>query len=288
VVDLGSDLRTTLALRRRIEHGEVRGPTILTAGASQYPPDGIPYYLADLPWFIRAMMPQPATPEAARRITEQNIAHGADVLKLFTGSLIAHNVVKPMELDVVRAATSVARAHGQLSFAHPSNAAGMRIAIDGGVNVLAHAPSEPSGVDSAMLARAIAGHVAMVPTLKMFATTVTRDSAFLDPIVAIVRRWHALGGPLLFGTDVGYMKDYSLDEEFQLLARAGLGGRDILRMLTVAPAERVTPGAKAGRVMPGYRADLVVLDGDPIRNVQALTRVRAVVRAGAVAWEAAR
>src|SRR5437667_2715428 len=47
VVDTGSLLANTTALRRRIESGELPGPTILTAGTPLYPPNGIPYYLKD-------------------------------------------------------------------------------------------------------------------------------------------------------------------------------------------------------------------------------------------------
>lgn len=43
VVDTASDLANTLALRRRIESGEVTGPRILTAGSALYPADGVPY-----------------------------------------------------------------------------------------------------------------------------------------------------------------------------------------------------------------------------------------------------
>ena len=67
VADLGSDPRNTLSLRRRIESGELLGPKIYTSGPPQYPPDGIPYYLADLPFFVRWGMPQPDTPEDAAR-----------------------------------------------------------------------------------------------------------------------------------------------------------------------------------------------------------------------------
>ena len=47
VVDTGSLLQNTVALRRRIDAGEVAGPRILTAGLPLYPPDGIPFYLKD-------------------------------------------------------------------------------------------------------------------------------------------------------------------------------------------------------------------------------------------------
>ena len=100
VVDTGSNLRDTVPLRRRIASGELAGPKIYTAGAAQYPPNGIPYYLRDtLPKWMLYLMPQPKTPGAAARIEQRNIAEGADILKLFTGSYVARGTVLPMPVE---------------------------------------------------------------------------------------------------------------------------------------------------------------------------------------------
>jgi imidazolonepropionase-like amidohydrolase len=285
VVDLGSDIRQTLSLRRRIETGNLKGPAIYTAGSGIYPPRGIPYYLGDLPFFIRWMMPQPETPQAATEIEERNIARGADVLKLFTGSIVSPHEVLPMPEDIARAAVEVAHGHHQLAFAHPTNLAGTTIALNSGVDILAHAPSTTAGVDTTLLQSIVDRHRSMIPTLKMFATTVSKDPAFLDPIYAIVRQFHALGGDLIFGTDVGYMADYSTGDEFAALAQSGLNFRDILRMLTVAPAARFGVTALKGTVTPGKLADLVVLDGDPATDVSAFSRVHYTLRTGQLIYQ---
>ena len=212
-------------------------------------------------------MPQPESPYAAAETEERNIARGADVLKLFTGSLVKPGVVKPMTVDIASAAVDVAHKYGQIAFAHPSSLAGTKVAIESGVDVLAHAPSEPEGVDAALLQSAIDHHMSMMPTLKMFATTASKDPAFLNPIYAIVRQFHALGGDLMFGTDVGYMTDYSTEGEFSALVASGLNYRDILRMLTVAPAAHFGVTALKGTITPSKLADLVVLDGDPATDI---------------------
>ncbi len=90
VVDLGSDLRDTVSLRRRIESGELNGPFIYTAGTAIYPENGVPFYVRETaPRFIQWLLPQPATPEAAVRDVRRDIGAGADVLKLFTGAYVA-------------------------------------------------------------------------------------------------------------------------------------------------------------------------------------------------------
>jgi imidazolonepropionase-like amidohydrolase len=283
VVDTGSDPRVTIPIRRRIESGELAGPKIYTAAAAQYPPNGIPFYLREtLPRYILWLMPQPATPAEAARIEERNIAQGADILKLFTGSLITRRSVLPMPEANARAAVEVAHAHGQLAFTHPSNLAGVQVAIDSGVDVLAHAPSETTGVDAKLLQTVVDHHMAMIPTLKMFATTASTNPTFLNPIYAEVRQFHADGGQLIFGTDVGYMTDYSTQDEFRALEQSGLNAMDILRMLTTAPAERFGVVNRKGTIASGKLADIVVLSADPASDVANFAKVQTTVRSGRV------
>lgn len=286
VVDLGSNPRDTVALRRRIERGELAGPRIYTAGPALYPEHGIPFYVRDtIPPFLQHFMPQPESPdEAARDVVRGIDWFGADVLKLFTGSHVERGYIKPMREDIARAAVTVAHAHHQLAFAHPSNLVGVQVALASGVDVLAHAPSRTRGVDENMLAT-MALRTTMVPTLKMFATTVTRAPEFMAPIQHVVRRIHELGGKLMFGTDVGYMHDYTTAEEFDELAACGLSPNDILDMLTTRPARAFGVADRTGTLEPGKHADLVVLGVDGLRDAHAFTAVDSVVRGGRVLWQ---
>jgi hypothetical protein len=88
-------------------------------------------------------MPQPGTPAAAARDEERNISQGADFLKLSTGSCVQRGTVVPMPDASAAAAVAVAHRHGQLAYSDPPNLAGVRVAIDSGVDVLAHAPIRP-------------------------------------------------------------------------------------------------------------------------------------------------
>ena len=280
VVDLGSDIRSTSALRRRIESGEVSGPRIYTAGLPLYPPAGIPYYLSDLPPPLLAALPQPSTPAQAVASVEKNIAAGADVLKLFTGSYVTPGHVKPMPLEVARAAVSMAHAKHQIAFAHPSNLEGVRVALDSGVDVLAHAPDTVEGIDDALLTELVSHRMSMIPTLKLF----SEASAILS-IRAIVAKFHQLGGSLIFGTDTGFVTDYDLTEEYRQLALANLSFKDVLAMLTTAPMQRL--GLKnEGRIAAGLPADLTVLSADPSsQNLSAFTQVRYTIRGGRVIFD---
>jgi imidazolonepropionase-like amidohydrolase len=286
VVDLGSNPADTLALRRRVELGELDGPFIYTAGASLYPPHGIPYYLREtLPKWMLLLMPQPDTPEKAQQLVRRNLNSGADVTKLFTGSWVERGRVLPMPLDIAKAAVATTHQNGRLVFAHPSNLAGTRVAIESGVDVLAHAANQVEGIDSALLSSAIHNNMAMIPTLKMFITTEKFPPVVMFPIYAQVRQFHQLGGTLLFGTDVGYMTDYSTEGEFEALSRCGLNATDVLAMLTTNPAARMGASSQKGTVAVGKLADLTILDADPATDLTNFSRVRTTIRSGKVVYQ---
>jgi imidazolonepropionase-like amidohydrolase len=286
VIDLGSNPADTLAIRRRIEKGKLAGPYIYTAGTALYPPHGAPYYLREsMPGWMVALLPKPETPNDAQRIVRRNLSSGADLTKLFTGSWIARGHVLPMPLEIAKAAVTSTHLNGKLVFAHPSNLAGTQVAIQSGVDVLAHAADDTRGVDAALLSSAIRQNMAMIPTLKMFSGTVTQDPQYMDPICAEVQQFHQLGGTLIFGTDVGYMTDYSTDAEFVLLGRSGLGWKDVLAMLTTNPAARMGVSNTKGTVTAGKLADLTILDADPAQELTNFSRVAAVVRSGKVVWQ---
>ena len=283
VVDAGSDPRVSISLRRRIESAEIRGPHIYLAGRSIYPPAGIPYYVKEsVPIWIRWLMPQPATAADAAEVVRQNAGRGADLTKLFTGSYVARGRVLPMPIPVAKAAVDQAHRLGQLVYSHPSDLAGTKVAIAAGVDILAHAPDSTAGIDDALLRNIADHHMAMIPTLKMFATTVTDDPAYIRPIHSLVAKFRALGGELLFGTDVGYMEDYRTADEFRALAECGLSSMDILRSLTIAPARRFHVDNEKGTVEVGKLADLTILDADPALSANAFAHVAMTVRAGRV------
>lgn len=286
VIDLSSNPADTLSIRRRIEKGELAGPYVYTAGSGLYPPHGVPFYLREtLPGWMIMLLPQPDTPEDATRIVHRNLASGADVTKLFTGSWVERGHVLPMPVNIARAAVTESHLNGKIVFAHPSNLAGTQVAIDSGVDVLAHAADDTRGVDAKLLSTAIAKNMAMIPTLKMFSTTVTTDPHYMDPICAEVQQFHQLGGTLIFGTDVGYMTDYTTEGEFVELGKSGLDWRTVLAMLTTNPAARIGVSDSKGTVTPGKLADVTILDADPADGLTNFSRVHAVVRSGQVVWQ---
>jgi hypothetical protein len=97
-----------------------------------------------------------------------DLAGGADIIKLFTGSWIARGKVKPMPVDVAIAAVEEAHKHGKLVFTHPSNVAGLEVALAAHVDVLAHSIEDMRGWNNSYLTRMKAANMALIPTLKLF------------------------------------------------------------------------------------------------------------------------
>ena len=294
VVDLGSFLENTVAIRKRIDSGEVSGPKILTAGGGLFPPNGAPFYVREsLPPEVLKMLPQPATPDEAVQVVKAEIAGGADVIKLFTGSLAGPDQVKLMPEPIAAAAVSEAHGHDRLVFSHPSNIEGAQVAIDAHVDVLAHTTSVRGVWSEQMIAQMKRQHMSLVPTLKLWKYEAAKAGASPEDQLQFQTRaaknltaYANAGGQILFGTDVGYMTDYDPTEEFAAMSRAGLTPMQILASLTTAPAGRFGESDKRGRLSTGMQADLVVLSADPATDATNFTKVRYTVRGGRIVYSA--
>src|SRR5437660_14381 len=258
----------------------------IPAGAGFAPAGGSPYYI------LPARLPELARPEDVARV-EAELAGGADIVKLFTGSFAAPRSIVVMPLEIARAAVEAGHRRGKLVFAHPSNSPGARVAIEGGVDVLAH--TFPTSLDGSPWDRALPPMMrergmALIPTVKLWPYELRKaglPNDLIERVLGIAMAQTSavadLGGELLFGTDVGYMTDYDPTDEFIFLRRAGLGAMQILAMLTTAPAARF--GRRGtGRIGPGMTADVVVLDGDPTLDVRAFAKVRMTMRDGRVIY----
>ncbi len=281
VVDAASLLSNTVTLRQRIDSSEVSGPRIMTAGLALYPPNGVPYYVREfVPKEVLALLLQPSTARDAEGMVRNNVAGGADVIKLFTGSNVTRERVLPMPRDVAAAAVTESHRLGKLAFAHPGNVAGLDVAIEARVDVLAHVVEGTSGLTRAHLERMKRQDMALIPTLKLLG-----DGDGRQAIRDEVRDYAQLGGQILFGTDVGYLPDYDPLREYQLMETAGLTWRQVLASLTTSPASRFHASSRRGRVEPGMEGDFVVLGSDPSVDVRAFSDVRYAIKSGQVIYE---
>jgi imidazolonepropionase-like amidohydrolase len=281
VWDIGSNPADMLPLRKRINAGEVLGPTIFFAG-SIFPKDGRPAYLPDA-----MQLPEAATPERATQLAKAYMEMGLDGVKLFTGSYKGEDKpVVNMEVAIAKAAVDVAHAAGKPVFAHPQNTAGIEAVIAAGVDVMAHTVTRQPGYTAEQLAAFKRQNIALTPTMSLFAKLpIPADivARIVDNIVVQLKGFSENGGSVLFGTDVGYTQIYDTTLEYELMRRA-LSERQVLAALTTNPATYFK-ATKKGRLETGFDADFAVLDGDPIADVRNLAKVAATIRAGQVIYQ---
>ncbi|MDH5823259.1 amidohydrolase family protein [Luteimonas sp. RD2P54] len=111
-------------------------------------------------------------------------------------------------------------------------------------------------------------------------------ATFAEAHRILLRAMRDRGVALMAGTDAntaGVVPGFSLHDELQSLVSAGLSPAQSLRSATAAPAARMGRGAgKAGRVAPGYRADMVLLRADPLLDIANTRAIEAVVVGGRV------
>ena len=279
--DLGANPDHTVPLRKRINSGEVLGPTIFLVG-SIFPKDGHPEYLPP-----EMQLPMAATSEEARQLAERYTQMGADGIKLFTGSYKGEDKpVVNMDPATAKAAVDVAHAAGKPVFAHPQNTAGVEAVISAGVDVMAHTVGRQRGYPPDQLARFREQNIALIPTLSLFAKLPIPpeiSARLVDNVVSQVKSFSENGGTVLFGTDVGFTQIYDTTLEYELMRRA-LSERQILASLTTNPA-RYFKAAKKGLIAQGLDADLVILEGDPIADVKNLAKVATTIRAGQIIYQ---
>jgi imidazolonepropionase-like amidohydrolase len=178
VFDIASDRDNTLALRDRIEKGEVRGPRILTAGWALFPPHGLPSYISHMRKELLDKLPQPASVDEALEVVRENFAAGADGTKLFLVTPQGDNTVKRMAPDIARAVVDETHRRGRLVFAHPTDIQGIQEALDVRVDILAHPPlGAPVPWPEPLMRQVRHAGMSMIPTLKLFEFELGRSTS---------------------------------------------------------------------------------------------------------------
>lgn len=103
-----------------------------------------------------------------------------------------------------------------------------------------------------------------------------RDSA--KALLRMVKLLHDSGIPIVSGTDA--LPGFTLHRELELYVEAGLSATDALRTATLVPAKVMKRDGEIGSISPGKLADLVIVEGDPTRNISDIRRTALVVKNG--------
>ncbi len=288
IFDIASVLENTTLIRRRIESGEVKGPRILTVGEPFWIKGGTPIYVRGFLESNHINIPEvESTTQATQRVRQQ-ILLGADGIKIFANSIEKDGILT-MPLDLARAIVAEAHRAGKPVFAHVSNNQGIEVALQSGVDILAHTTPADDLWSAPFAERLAAAHMSLTPTLTLWEVEYKGSEPDelkkgMGKAAQQLKAFSEAGGQILFGTDVGYIERFDTSEEFAWMSRAGMTFQQILASLTTNPAQRFGESAHSGRIAKGMDGDFVVLRADPEQDDTAFSKVRYTIRSGRIIY----
>lgn len=262
--------------------------------------------------------PFASIPQEAADFVDQLVANGADYIKIMIeeGSVLGSPGLPMLNNETIVAAVRAAHRHHKLAIAHTLTFATTTQAIAAGMDGLAHlfldrphtteivaaiAEAGAFVTPCLVLNSSIMGHAPTqlaadervssklsqpwLTTLRSCFNTFPQGN--FDDVLATVAALHKAGVDILAGTDVsvplsslgGLAHGASVHHELQLLVAAGLSPIEALRAATATPARRFGLSDR-GRIVPGARADLLLVDGDPITTIPDTLSIRTVWRRG--------
>jgi imidazolonepropionase-like amidohydrolase len=297
VIDLGGENDAVFAVRDAANANKFPAPHIIASGEYITATGGggdVQGYRPE----VMAVLHDPnqcSGADECARVVRQQIQRGADIIKVIaTGSVISEtatgvgNQFSDAELESI---VTTAHRMGKRVTAHAHSADGINAALRAGVDSIEHG----SYLDNNSIALFKSHGAYYIPTLMAGATIVkmanegglppaTADKArTVGPVMlGAAKRAHQAGVRMAYGTDTGVSAHGLNAGEFSLLTQAGFNPLDSIRMATVWAADHAGIADKAGALRPGYRADIIAVDGDPTADTHTLEHVRFVMKDGVV------
>lgn len=282
VRDLGDRRGLALRLDEEIASGSTAGPRIVSAGTPATPPGGHCYFLGG----------EVSGVEEVRDLVRRNITAGAGVIKaMVTGGGLTKDGPKSWQSQFTpeELAALVDEAHqaGVPVAAHAHGTEGITAAVEAGVDTIEHCTwmtSDGFDLRQDVLKRIIDQGVAVCPAVSPHWQMLPRFFGEERAAVMfdLVRQMAEAGAKLIAGTDAGVQRAGfdGLASALSFYAHLGMPNSKILGMATADAADALGLGETTGRIAPEFRADLLVVDGDPLEDLTALKAVRTVVASG--------
>jgi imidazolonepropionase-like amidohydrolase len=286
---------TDVALRDAINAGDVPGPRLLVSG----PALSITGGHCDnnmLPFEYHAVSDGAADgiAEVQHKVRE-NIKYGADLIKVCaTGGVLSlgdNPQHSQYTLDEMKAIVADAHRLGRKVAAHAHGAEGIRWAAEAGVDSIEHG----SYIDDAGIAAMKEHGTYLVPTLYLGDWMMENaEQTHLPPplldkareVIPAARKniAHAFAGgvKVAFGTDAAVYPHGLNAHEFAVMVKLGLTPLQAIQAATVNAADLLGWSGKVGTLEPGAWADIVAVEGDPVKDVTTLERVKFVMKGGEV------
>lgn len=287
--DLGSEGAgyADVAIKQSIEQGIIDGPRMLVAGRAivatgSYGPKGFH------PDFDVHLGAEPADGSNLITVTRDQIGKGADFIKVYADYRWGPNkeAMPTFSLEELKMIVETARSSGRDVVAHASTVEGMRRATLAGIKTIEHGTDGNREIFDLMKERG----VALCPTLAATHAVTQYFDGWngLDPEPSRIlnkRRMFkealASGVTIAAGGDVGVFEHGENVKELELMVEYGMKELEVLKSVTSVNA--VTFGLdELGMIKENYLADLIVVDGDPSKDISELYGVVFVMKDGKV------
>ena len=231
-------------------------------------------------------------PDALRALVRRTKEEGADVIKLFATSGLRLGGGQTMRDDQLQAVCSEAKAVGLRSVVHAIGDSGARAAVLAGCTSIEHGTFLEDATLDLMVARGayfdpnllvLHNYLEDPPSFGFDEPTVATLKKGLEPTAAVLRRARAKGVKIVFGTDAVSGAHGRNAEEFVYRVKdAGEKPMDAIVGATSLAAQSLGLGERIGNLAPGFEADLVAVEGNPLDDIAAVRRVVFVMKGGKV------
>lgn len=299
VRDLGGPIRALAAARDGIARGWFAGPRILAAGSPLSVVGGHGDVHGFRPEVMAAFHVDNVCTGAVQcaEVVRRTVRDGADVIKFHaTGGVLSQgdkSLGQAFSDDEMKAIVDTAHALGVKTAAHAHADAGIAAATRAGVDTIEHGTFASPATARLMKTRG----TVLEPTLLAFrGISEQLGKGFYTPAVEAkirmtldhlgegCRAARAAGVTVAFGTDSGVSAHGRNAEEFAMLRDScGLTPREALASATTVAARVLGMEGEIGRIAPGYSADIIAVDGNPLDDPRVLERVGWVMARGRVA-----
>src|SRR6184192_4987056 len=292
VRDLGADQYMDIAMRDLINRGEMIGPRMFVVGYG--------LYITNTPYKSGLNLPAggiaDGVPEVLR-VVRQQIAAGANVIKMYASTGTDDDVTgfQTYNYEEIKTAVDTAHQFGKKIAIHSYGPDGARDAVRAGTDSLEHATDMDEATIQAMAKRG----TFYVPTIDHnryyldnwqkigYANGFQeKTKAFIERNLETARKAHKAGVKFAMGSDAIYTMFGQNTRELGWFVKAGMTPEQALRTATTNAAELLGKEKELGAVAPGYFADLVAVEGDPLADVEiVIQKVRWVMKGGSVVMD---
>ncbi|MBZ5527800.1 MAG: amidohydrolase family protein [Acidobacteriia bacterium] len=282
-----------VGIKQAIEEGTIPGPRLFVSTRAISTTGGynLEGYAPEL------VMPKGVQivdgPVEARKAAREQLEHGADWIKVYMthrswvdrqGNLVSQPT---LTVEEVQAIVDETHGWGRKVACHAYNGIGLQRALDGGCDSIEHGLE----ISDAQIAQMVRQGTWYCPTLAPYyndwapadtpegkrdrARVAVHDVSFVKALRAGVR--------IVYGTDMGGIPwDQPLAQEFPRMTKLGMSPMDAIKSATSRAAEMLGEKGERGVLAPGARADVIAVAGDPLKDLNELSKVRFVMKNGEI------